>query len=90
MGSHKATGTNIQTVKVGDVVLMHDDTPRLQWRLVVIEDVIKGLDGFVRAARIQTNSGKTNWPVAKLYPLEINELEDNEAPHKGTLFLMMI
>ena len=60
MGSHKATGTNIQTVKVGDVVLMHDDTPRLHWRLVVIEDVIKGLDGFVRAARIQTNSGKTN------------------------------
>ena len=51
---HKATGTNIQTVKVGDVVLMHDDTPKMQWRLAVIEEVIKGLDGFVRAARIRT------------------------------------
>ena len=57
---HRATGTNIQTVKVGDVVLMHDDTPKMQWRLAMIKEVIKGLDGFVRAARIQTNSGKTN------------------------------
>ena len=27
---HKATGTNIQTVKVGDVVLMHNNTPKMQ------------------------------------------------------------
>ena len=59
---------------------MHNDTPRLQWRLSVIEELIKGLDGFVRAARIRTNGGKTDCPIAKLYPLEINELEDNEAP----------
>ena len=58
---------------------MHDDTPRLQCRLAVMEELIKGLDGFVRAARIQTNSGKTNRPIAKLYFLEINEWEDNEA-----------
>ena len=77
---HKATGTNIQTVKVGDVVLTHNDIPRLQWRLAVIEELIKGLDGFVRAAMIWTNSGKINQSIAKLYPLEINGLEDNEAP----------
>ena len=59
---------------------MHDDTSRLQWRFGVIEELIKGLDGFVRAARIRTNGGKTDCPIAKLYPLEINELEDNEAP----------
>ena len=59
---------------------MHDNTPRLQWRLGVIEELIKELDGFVRAARIRTNGGKTDSPIAKLYPLEINELEDNEAP----------
>ena len=65
---HKATETkfNIETIKVGDVVFMHDNTPRMQWRLTVIEKLIKGLDGFVRVARIQTNSGKTNRPIAKI------------------------
>ena len=27
---HKVTGTNIRTVKVGNVFLIHDDTPRMQ------------------------------------------------------------
>ena len=27
---HKATGINIQTVKVGDVVLTHNNTPKMQ------------------------------------------------------------
>ena len=49
---HKATGTNLQSVKVGDIVLVHDDTSRMQWRLAMIEELIKGLDGFIRAARI--------------------------------------
>ena len=26
---HRATGKNEQTIKVGDVVLVHDDTPRV-------------------------------------------------------------
>ena len=30
--THRMTGTNLQTVKVGDIVLIHDDTPRMQWR----------------------------------------------------------
>ena len=69
------TGTNLQTVKVGDIVLIHDDTPRMQWRLAMIEEVIGGLDGLVRAARIRTSSGKTNRLLAKLFPLEINASE---------------
>ena len=69
------TGTNLQIVKVGDIVLIHDDTPRMQWRLAMIEEVIKGLDGLVRAARIRTSSGKTNRPLAKLFPLEVNASE---------------
>ena len=69
------TGTNLQTVKVGDIVLIHDDTPRMQWRLAVVEELIMGLDGFVRAAKIRTSSGKTNRPIAKLFPLEVNVSE---------------
>ena len=34
---HKTTGSNTQAVKVGDIVLIHDDTPRVQWKLAVIE-----------------------------------------------------
>ena len=39
---------------------MHNETPKMQWRLTVIEKLIEGLDGLVRAARIQTKSGKVN------------------------------
>ena len=68
---HKTTGNNTQRVQTGDVVLVHDDTPRINWQLAVIEDVIKGSDGLVRAVNIRTKSGRTNRPIARLYPLEV-------------------
>ena len=74
--AHKKIGTNIQTVKVGDIVFIHDDTPRMQWKLAIIEELTRGLDGFVRVAKIRTSSGKTNRPLAKLYPLEVNMSEE--------------
>ena len=70
--SHKGGGVKDQAVKVGDIVLVHDDVPRSRWQLAIIEELIKGLDGFTRAAKIRTKSGKTNRPIAKLYPLEVN------------------
>ena len=68
-----------QLIRRGDVVIVHEDnTPRLHWRLAVVEDLIKGNDGQVRAAHIKTSSHKTTRPVAKLYPLEVHsELSDN-------------
>ncbi|XP_065915698.1 uncharacterized protein [Dysidea avara] len=72
---HKTTGNNIQKVQIGDVVLVHDDTPRIRWDLAVIEDVIKGSDGLIRAAKIHTKGGRTNRPIAKLYPLEVRSTE---------------
>ena len=47
-------------------------TRRLQWRLAVVEDLIKGKDGQVRAAHIRTSNHKTTRPVAKLYPMEVH------------------
>jgi len=41
--THRTTGNNDQQVKVGDVVLVHDDTKRVNWRLAVIKSVNKGL-----------------------------------------------
>lgn len=69
---HKAKGTtNPQMIKVGDVVLIHDDSPRARWKMAVIEKVIMGNDGYVRAAEVRTSNGRTNRPITKLYPLEI-------------------
>lgn len=69
---HQATGKNKQTIKVGDVVLVHDDTPRTMWKPAVIEELIRGNDGLVRAANIRTATGKTNRPIARLVPLEVS------------------
>ena len=59
-------------IKVGDVVVIHDDTPRLKWQLAVVKDLQRGNDNVVRSATIRTVNGVTSRPVVKLYPLEIN------------------
>jgi hypothetical protein len=53
------------------VVQVHDDTKRVNWRLAVVQSLIKGKDGLVRAANIKTSTGHTNRPVTKLYPVEV-------------------
>jgi hypothetical protein len=59
------------SIKVGDVVLVHNEGPRIYWKLAVIESLIISPDGEIRAANIRTAEGKTNRPVSKLYPLEV-------------------
>ena len=39
-------GTNKETIKVGDVVIIHDDCPRLKWRLAVVQELQRGNDAF--------------------------------------------
>ena len=70
---HKASGNNMQRVKAGDVVLIHDDGPRVYWKLAVIEKLSKGGDGLIRSAEVRTSNGKTNRPIARLYPLEVTD-----------------
>ena len=69
---HRTSGQNTQTVKPDDVVLIHDDTPWISWKLAVIEELLKGKDGLVRAANIRTTQGGTNRPIARLIPLEVS------------------
>jgi hypothetical protein len=59
------------SIKVGDVVLVHNEGPRIYWKLAVIESLIISPDVEIRAANIRTAEGKTNRPVSKLYPLEV-------------------
>ena len=76
---HKTTGNNIQQVKVGDVVLVHDDTPRVNWKYAIIEGVIRGNDGLIQAANIRTSTGKTTRPINKLYPLEVTSTSESHS-----------
>ena len=69
---HRTTGTNEQIVNIGDVVQIHDDTPRSQWKLGVIEELTRGNDGYIRSVTVRTAGGRTNRPIARLYPLEVS------------------
>ena len=56
---------------MSDLVLIHDEGPRINWRLAVIKNLITKGDGLVRAADIQTSTGRTNRPITKIYLLEV-------------------
>ena len=68
---HRSSGNNEQTIKEGELVMVHDDKPRNTWKLAIIEELIRGNDGLVRAANIRTKNGRTSRPITKLYPLEV-------------------
>jgi hypothetical protein len=75
---HRSSGDNKQIIKEGDVVLVHDDSPRSTWKLAVVEYLIRGGDNLVRAANIRTSTGYTNTPICKLYPLELSTNEGEQ------------
>jgi hypothetical protein len=59
---HQTTGKNDQTISVGDVILVHDDVPRLLWKLAVVEELVPGKDGLIRSNRA----------IVKHYPIKMN------------------
>ncbi|XP_060574452.1 uncharacterized protein LOC132732105 [Ruditapes philippinarum] len=68
---HKTTGNNSQTIKVGDVVIIHDETLKTQWKLGTFKQLITSKDGVTRAAMVRTSNGHTtSRPIVKLFPLE--------------------
>ena len=69
---HRITGSNNQHVKAGEVILIQDDGPRIHWRLGIVDSLITGNDGLVRAANVRTSNCITSRPITKLYPLEVS------------------
>ena len=49
---HRTTGKNKQTINIGDVVLVHDDKPRIKWKLAVIKNLTEGKDGYVQYGQL--------------------------------------
>ena len=78
--THRTTGNNKQQVNIGDIVLVHDDSARVNWKLAIIESVNKGKDGLIRSANIRTATGRTNRPIARLYPLEVTATQEPARP----------
>ena len=70
------------TVSKGDVVLIHDHIrKRNQWKMGVVTTLYPGKDGLVRSVTLRTSSGQElNRPIEKLYPMEIQEEEEEIAP----------
>lgn len=57
-------------IKVGDIVLIHNTTPRLSWALGRVIELLTGEDGVSRVARLKTATGVTTRDITLLYPLE--------------------
>ena len=61
-----------KTVSERDVVVIHaDDKNRGKWSIGIVECLIKGRDGVVRAARVKTRKTVVERAVQLLYPLEL-------------------
>ena len=57
--------------RVGDVVLIHDDGPRLLWRLGRVTKLLRGCDHLCRVVELRTEKGTTTRSIKNLYPLEV-------------------
>lgn len=79
----KQNTCNAQSIKPGDVVQIHDNKPRVLWKLAVVDEVVRGRDNLIRSAKLRTKDGMTNRPITKLYPLEVT-LETANSDHDNT------
>ena len=73
--SHCVTGGNqIRVTKVSDVVLIHGDCPRLNWKLGRIVELLQNEDDLCRGVvvRISGNKSVLRRSLQCLYPLKEN------------------
>ncbi|GFV82128.1 integrase catalytic domain-containing protein [Trichonephila clavipes] len=62
-----------KNLDIGDLVLIkHDNSPPLQWKLGKVTETFPGNDGKVRVVKVKTQTSELVRPIAKLYPLPIN------------------
>ena len=61
-----------ETVTVEKIALIHDETPRNQWKLGLITQPHEGKDGFTRPVTSRTaNRNHIARPIKKLYPIKV-------------------
>jgi hypothetical protein len=81
----KEKGGKSRMIELGDVVLIKDDdpTPRTQWRMGKVLNLVKGRDEKVRGAKLKvlSKTGKQTYvfrPIQRLIPFEIVETSRND------------
>ena len=78
----KAQSKN-KTAEVGDVVVLEEEKKRGEWRVGIVENLVRGSDNVVRGAKVRVvTKGKPTHlsrPVQKLYPLEIKSQGEGDA-----------
>ena len=74
------SGASHQDLRLGDVVLICDDTllPRQRWKLGKIEELVKGRDNLIRGVKLKTigadgNRQSCHRPLQKIIPFEITD-----------------
>jgi len=74
-------GQRTNTIRVGDIVLVHSDTAKHSSRpLAVVIKLNHRQDGIVRLVDIIAKTSITKWPITRLYPLEVS-LDDEHEKH---------
>ena len=69
----KGQGQRHRLPKVGDVVIIKEDSPRSEWPLAIIIELLISTDGQIRTARIMKSNKKTTERIiSDLYSLEID------------------
>ena len=69
----KCGGDQTPHPSVGDVVIIQDESRnRNTWKLGIVESLITGRDGIIRAARMRAGKGVIERAVQHLYPLELS------------------
>ncbi|KAL3085291.1 hypothetical protein niasHS_010360 [Heterodera schachtii] len=69
----KSTRQGQRVPEIGEIVIIHDESPRNKWKLGKVVKLIPSDDGLVRSAIVWTQKTELKRPVTKLYPLEIKE-----------------
>ena len=91
LGEDKGKNVNLPPVKIGDVVILHDQktTQRAFWKVARVAELVEGRDGEVRGARVlvvRDVGGKSliKIPLQKLFPLEVQANNTDSANQTGT------
>ena len=79
--THKSTDNKSANINIDDIVIIHNEyKPRQLWKLARVVELLKGIDGIVRAVKLRTGRSSCiiTRPINKLYPLETSSQPVNE------------
>ena len=67
------------SIKEGQVLLIAENCRRNLWKMGIIVELLQSLDEKVRSVKLRTSSGILVRPIAKLYPLELDCVEQKDS-----------